>query len=181
MSKHAIKLFDLWPETTEALTREGLLLCTVGTDGKPNVMTIGWMLGGAVWGKPILTVFVRPSRHSYSRLEGVGDFTVNVLPPERAEAIRYCGAASGRDADKFARAGLTVAPAKMVKAPIVDDGLVHYECRVVHRNDVIPERVAPDIITAAYPHGDFHRVYFGAVLTAYADTDARARLHCPLI
>ena len=181
MSKHAIKLFDLWPETIDALTREGLLLCSVGADGMPNVMTIGWMLGGAVWSKPILTVFVRPSRHSYTRLEGMGEFTVNVLPPERAEAMQYCGAVSGRDADKFARTGLTASPARMVKAPIVGEGLVHYECRVVHRNDVIPERVAPDIIAAAYPHGDFHRVYFGEVLTAYADTDARARLHRLLI
>lgn len=181
MSKQAIKLFDLWPETIGALTREGLLLCSVGADGAPNVMTIGWMLGGAVWGKPILTVLVRPSRHSHTRLEEVGEFTVNVLPPERAEALQYCGTASGRDADKFARAGLTVSPARKVRAPIVGDGLVHYECRVVHRNDVIPEKVAPEIIAAAYPQGDFHRVYFGEVLAAYAEADARERLHRPLI
>ena len=181
MSQHAIKLFELWPETIDALTREGLLLCSVGQDGKPNVMTIGWMLGGTIWGKPILTVFVRPSRHSFSRLEEICEFTVNVLPPGRAEAVQYCGAVSGRDTDKFARAGLLVSAAQRVKAPIVGDGLVHYECRVVHRNDVIPERVVPDIIASAYAHGDFHRVYFGEVLAAYADTVARARLHRHLI
>jgi flavin reductase (DIM6/NTAB) family NADH-FMN oxidoreductase RutF len=181
MSKEPIKLFDRWPETIEALTREGILMCTVGADGKPNVMTIGWMLGGAVWGRPVLTVFVRPSRHTCTRLEQVAEFTVNVMPPERVEAIQYCGAASGRDADKFARAGLTASPGRMVKAPIVADGLVHYECRVVHRNDVIPGQLSPDILAASYPHGDFHRVYFGEVLAAYADADARERLRRPLI
>jgi len=84
MTKQSIQLFDLWSETINALTRDGLLLNSIGADGKPNVMTIGWMTGGVIWSKPILIVLVRPSRYTFSLLEQIGEFTVNVLPPELA-------------------------------------------------------------------------------------------------
>ena len=179
MSKSAIKLFDLWQETVDALTHEGLLLCSVGTDDQPNVMTIGWLTGGVVWGKPILTVLVRPSRFTYSRLEQVNEFTVNVLPATFADAIQHCGTASGRDGDKFAHTRLTPVAAQRVRVPIIEQGVVHYECRVVHTNEVIPANLTADIKASAYASGDYHRVYFGEVLAAYAAPDAREKLKRP--
>lgn len=176
MNKQPIQPFDLWRETMTALTRGGLLLCTMGADGKPNPMTIGWMTGGVIWGKAILEVLVRPSRHSFSRLEQNAEFTVNVMPPEFAEAIQICGSVSGRDADKFAEAGMTPAPAQQVKVPLIEQALISYECRVVHTNEVIPAHLAQEIVPAYYPQGDFHRVFFGETLAAWAAADARARL-----
>ena len=32
---------------------------------RPNVMTIGWLELGIVWRRPIITVLVRPSRHTF--------------------------------------------------------------------------------------------------------------------
>jgi len=43
MAKQAIKPFEFWKETMDMMTKHGLLLCSVGADGKPNVMAIGWM------------------------------------------------------------------------------------------------------------------------------------------
>lgn len=176
MTKTAIKLFDLWPETIAALTREGLLLCSIGTDGRPNVMTIGWLTGGVIWGKPILTVLVRPSRYSYQRLNEVGEFTVNVLPPDRASDCEFCGTKSGRDTDKFAATGLRPVPAHTVRAPLIEQALIHYECRVVATTEILPATLAADIRQSAYRHGDYHRVYFGELLAATASTNARERL-----
>lgn len=176
MEKQPIRLFDFWQETMSALVRDGLLLCSVGRDGQPNVMTIGWMTGGVVWGKPILVVFVRPTRYTYSRLEEVGEFTVNVLPPEFHEVVQFCGNVTGREVDKFAQTGLTVAPARKVRVPIIGQGVVHYECRLVHKNDVVPENLSEDIVASSYPQGNFHRIYFGEVVAAYAASDARERL-----
>jgi len=181
MSKQPIKLFDLWQETIDSLTHEGLLLCSVGADGKPNVMTIGWMTGGVIWSKPILVVLVRPSRFTHGRLDQVGEFTVNVLPATFADAIQHCGTASGRDGDKFAHTGLRPVAAQKVRAPIIEQGLVHYECRVVHTNEVIPANLAADIKASAYESGDCHRVYFGEALAAYAATDAREKLRRTLL
>ncbi|MBI5686119.1 MAG: flavin reductase family protein [Verrucomicrobia bacterium] len=176
MNKQPIKPFDLWQETMAALTRGGLLLCTMGADGKPNPMTVGWMVGGVIWGKPILEVLVRPSRYSYSRLEQVSEFTVNVMPPEFAEAIQICGSMSGRDTDKFAETGMTATPSQQVKVPLIEQAVISYECRVVHTNEVIPPRLAPEIVSSFYPQGDFHRVFFGEALAACATPDVRKRL-----
>jgi flavin reductase (DIM6/NTAB) family NADH-FMN oxidoreductase RutF len=181
MTKQSIKLFDLWSETIDALTHEGLLLCSVGADGKPNVMTIGWLIGGVNWSKPILTVLVRPSRFTYSRLDQVDEFTVNVLPASFAEAIQHCGTASGREGDKLAHVGLKPVAAQKVRVPIIEQGVVHYECRVVHTNEVIPANLTAEIKTSAYANGDYHRVYFGEVLAAYAAPDARGKLQRSLL
>ncbi|GAI27467.1 unnamed protein product, partial [marine sediment metagenome] len=53
---------------------------------------------------------------------------------------------------------------------------IHYECRVVHKNDVIPDELTEDIRNSAYRQGDFHRIYFGKILAVYADADAKKRL-----
>lgn len=77
---------------------------------KPNAMTIGWATLGIVWGKPILTVYVRPSRYTFGLIEKTGDFTVNVLPRELEEIASFCGNISGRDCDKFEAKGLVAVP-----------------------------------------------------------------------
>ena len=97
---------------------------------------------------------------------------------ELAEAVAYCGKASGRDRDKFADSGLTITPSRHVRAPIVEQCVVHYECRAVHRNDLAPAAITQAIIDQFYPRGDFHRVYFGEIVAAYADENA-ARLLAP--
>jgi len=176
MTKSPIKFFELWTETVEALTREGLLLVGMDRAGQPNPMTIGWMTAGVIWGKPILQVYVRPSRFTYSRLEEVGEFTVNVLPSLFAAALQHCGTASGRDGDKFSQTGLTPVPGRQVRAPVIEQGVIHYECRTVHKHDLDPQALAAEISQAMYPNGDFHRVYYGEVLAVYAAADAREQL-----
>ncbi len=171
MAKQTVKPFEFWEETVDTMTKHGLLLCSVGADGKPNVMAIGWMTGGVIWGRPILCVYVRPSRHTYSRLEEVGEFTVNVLPTEFAEAVNYCGTVSGRNKDKFSETGLKPSPAQKVKVPIIEQGIIHYECVVMHKNDVLPEFLSKEIAESAYPQGNFHRIYFGEIVAVYADLD----------
>ena len=144
-------------------------------------MTIGWMTGGVIWSKPVLTVLVRPSRFTYARMNEVSEFTVNVLPAASAEAIQICGSASGRDGDKFARTDLKPVVAQQVRVPIIEQGLIHYECRVVHTNEIIPANLAPDIVKSFYGSGDFHRVYFGEVVAAYATPDAHQKLQRALL
>jgi hypothetical protein len=53
---------------------------------------------------------------------------------------------------------------------------VHYECRTLHRNDLVPSALAQAVREEFYPSGDFHRVYFGEIVAAYADENAGTRL-----
>jgi flavin reductase (DIM6/NTAB) family NADH-FMN oxidoreductase RutF len=163
-------------ETNKMLGHGGLLLASADAQGNPNVMTIGWGAIGIIWGKPIFIVLVRPSRYTHSLIEIADDFTVNVPTPELADKVLYVGTHSGRNEDKLKATGLTATPAHEVKSPIIEECAVHYECRVVHKNDVIPDELAEEIISRAYPKGDFHRIYFGEILAVYTDVDAKKRL-----
>ncbi len=176
MTKVRLRYTDLFAETIQRMREDGLLLATTGADGKPNVMTIGWGTIGSIWSRPIFIVLVRPSRYTYSRLEQVSDFTVNVAPRELAAAVNHCGTVSGREHDKLQEMHLTPVPSREVRAPIIKECIAHYECRTVHRNDLAPEAIAEAVREEFYASGDFHRVYFGEIVTAYADEDAVRQL-----
>jgi len=122
-------------------------------------------------------VLVRHSRYSYTRLEdAAGDFTVNVPPRELAEAVARCGTVSGRDHDKFLENHLTPVPSRQVRPPIIQECVVRYECRTLHRNDLAPDTLAQAVQDDFYAQGDYHRVYFGEIVAVYADEDASGRL-----
>jgi len=179
MSKVTVHYAEYFKQTIQRMREDGLLLATADREGKPNVMTIGWGTLGSIWGRPVFIVLVRPSRYSFSRLEQNPDFTVNVPPYELAAAAAHCGKVSGREHDKFREMGLTAAPGRQVRAPVIQECVVHYECRTLHRNDVAPAALAQAVLDEYYPREDFHRVYFGEILACYADPDAAARLRPP--
>lgn len=175
MEKRDYGLAEAWRDTLEVLRIPGLLLVSTDEKGTPNVMTIGWAQVGVVWGKPIMSVLVRPSRFTYGMMEQVPDFTVNVPAPEMEETVQFCGSVSGRQYDKFQERELTATPSRHLCSPIIEECLLHYECKVVHKNDVVPEALTADIVTACYPKGDFHRIYFGEVVAVYGVPDFKRR------
>ena len=176
MNKVQIKFTDYFAQTIQRMREDGLLLVSMGTDGKANVMTIGWGTIGCIWSRPVFIVLVRPSRYTYSRLEQVNDFTVNVPPKEIPAAVSHCGSVSGKHHDKFAEAQLTPIPSREVRSPIIKECVVHYECRTLHRNDLVAEALTQAVREEFYPSQDFHRVYFGEIVAAYADENAGTRL-----
>lgn len=153
--------------TMEALLRDGALLVSADETGKPGGMTFSWGTIGTIWGRPIFTVTVRPSRNSFRLLEATRDFTVNLLPRSMSSALDLWGKSSGREADKWARSGLRPAPSRRVTSPIVEQGILHFECRIIHSHDLQPERMAPELIPAYYASGDYHRVYQGEIVACY--------------
>ena len=153
-------------QTLATMQKHGLLLVSCDAEGRPNVMTIGWATFGIVWGRPVMVTLVRPSRFTFGNLEAVGEFVVAVPSEQMHEACMLCGTRSGRDTDKFAEAGLTPVPARHVRPPLIAQCVRHYECRVLHRNDIVDAALAPEVRTEAYPQGDLHRLYYGQILRA---------------
>jgi flavin reductase (DIM6/NTAB) family NADH-FMN oxidoreductase RutF len=151
-------------ETVKAFGEDRVLLVCRGKEGLPNAMAIGWGTMGIIWRKPIFVVLVRPSRYTYKLIEETGEFTVNIVPPKLKEVVQYCGTVSGRDHDKFKEKKLTAIPSKKVKPPIIKECILHFECRVVNKSDLIPSELETSIVNTLYPKGDFHRVYFGGIL-----------------
>lgn len=153
-------------ETIERLGNGGVFLMT-GSEGNP--MTIGWGLIGQIWGRPIFQVLVRPSRYSFSLLQALGEFTVCLPADGHAKALALCGTKSGRDLDKIAACNFTTRRSVHVTVPFIAECPVHYECRIVHVNDVVNASIDPEIAAKSYPNGDFHRVYYGQILGVYGE------------
>lgn len=107
-----------------------VLVSCGGTQGwKHNLITIAWA-GNVCSDPPMLSVSIRPERYSHEIIGTTHEFVVNVPSAGQARAVDWCGVVSGRDVDKFAGAGLTPAPARMVSAPIVRECPLNIECRV---------------------------------------------------
>jgi len=172
MAKTKIHYAEHYEAVMKALTTQGLLLGSYDAAGKANAMTIGWGSMGSIWGIPLWIVLVRPSRYTYQCIEHTGCFSVNVPGDDLSSACAACGSKSGRDVDKFAECGLTAEKGALVLAPLVAEAVINYECQVVHRNDVLPAKLADEIMAGAYMDGDFHRIYFGKILAARAETNA---------
>ena len=176
MAKIAVGPTEFLPEIMHSLAHPGLLLVSLDARRRPNVMTIGWGSVGIYWGRPVFVVPVRTSRYTYGCIGKTGDFTVNLLPRKLADLAAFCGTVSGRDHDKFAEAALTAAPGLRVKSPIIEECLLHYECKVLHANDFVPKAAAQEVLRANYPRGDYHRFFFGEILSVRAEENLRRRL-----
>lgn len=172
MEREKLEFGTHYASVLRALTTRGLLVGSYDASGNGNVMTIGWASLGSVWGLPVWTILVRPSRYTYTCIEHTGCFTVNVPTDAMTMACAVCGSKSGRDTDKFVECDLTAERAQNVLAPTVQQCPIVYECRVVHSNDVVPNKLADEILKSSYMSNDFHRVYYGKILAAYAAPDA---------
>jgi flavin reductase (DIM6/NTAB) family NADH-FMN oxidoreductase RutF len=176
MPKIDLDYYDPVPQLCQALQGEGALLVSVDKHGKPNAMTIGWATVGVIWGRPICIVLVRPSRYTFRCLNVTGDFTVNVPYPGQTDVCRICGSQSGRDIDKFAECGVTAQAGRETESPAIAECAVHYECKVVHKNNVAPVELEPGILGDYYPAEDFHTVYYGEIVACYADQDYAGKM-----
>ena len=156
-------------KTLKLLENPGLLLAASKRSGQSNVMTIGWGMVGVIWGKPIFMVLVRPSRYTYEFIEDSQCFTVNVPSEDLRRLAGLCGSHSGREMDKFATYNIATTPAQLIQAPTIDACPMVYECQVVHYNDVIPQNLNPEIEVGSYGGADYHRLYYGHILGAFAD------------
>lgn len=106
-----------------------LVSCGGIREWKPNMITIAWA-GSICSEPPMLSISVRPDRHSYGIIKDTGEFAVNIPSLRQARETDWCGVVSGRSVDKFAETGLTAAPGLKIRCPIVLECPVNIECRV---------------------------------------------------
>lgn len=96
---------------------------------KPNMVTIAW--AGTVCSDPaMVSISIRPERHSYDIIKETGEFVINLTTKELTYATDYCGVKSGRDVDKFVQMHLTPTVSQTVKAPGIAESPVNIECKV---------------------------------------------------
>lgn len=154
-------------QITEILSKGAFL--TTEVDGVINTMTIAWGSVGFMWGKPMFMAMVRPSRYTYQCIEKSGQFTVSIPFKDMSKALGICGSQSGRDTDKLAAANLTTVPGKKISTPVIADCGLHYECKVVYKQEMSADLLATDLQEKWYAAGNYHTLFFGEILATYVD------------
>jgi len=149
----------------QLLDKEWALL--VGGTDKPNPMTVSWGGLGTLWNRPVATVYVRPSRHTYSLLNEHPEFTLNFMGESFRPALNLCGSRSGRDLNKWEAAKLEAGPAEPVAVPRVRGSRISLACRTLATFDLDPGRFLDPSIEGLYASKDYHRVFLGEVVAAW--------------
>lgn len=106
-----------------------VMISVRGKDGKDNIITVAWA-GTICSDPPMVSISVRPERHSYQMIKESGEFVINLTTRDLVFATDYCGVKSGRDVDKFKEMNLTKEDAQVVNAPLIKESPVNIECKV---------------------------------------------------
>ncbi len=128
-----------------------VLVSCRGTDGTNNALAVAYACNCS-YDPPMVMVGIVPSRYSYRMIKDTGCFVVNLVGSEQKAMFDYLGNHSGRDGDKLATLGVTVAEGEKVKAPLLTDCPVNIECTVVD-----------SIVTGS------HEMFVGKVEAVHAD------------
>ncbi len=120
-----------------ALLPTPVVLLSVAGHGKDkgNIITLAWV-GTVCSAPPMLSVAIRPSRHSHRLVNTAREFVVNIPRAGQLEQVDLAGVWSGAEHDKFAELGFTARPAKHVAAPLIEECPINIECVVRHQLDL---------------------------------------------
>lgn len=112
-----------------------VLLSCRGTEPgftRDNLITVAWA-GVVNSDPPMISVSLRPERHSYAQILQSGAFCLNLIDKPLCKAADFCGVKSGRDVDKFDVLGLNAQPVEGFPAPALAQAPAFLCCRVQQR------------------------------------------------
>ena len=142
-------------------------LVTAGNKSKCNTMTVSWGGVGVLWNKNVVYIFVRDSRYTKEFIDNGEFFSLSFFDETYRSALKYCGVCSGRDENKFEKAGLT--PAFRHSIPYPDEANLVFLCRklaaVPMDEHVLLDKSIP---TTFYKDNDMHTMYVGEIIEAIA-------------
>jgi flavin reductase (DIM6/NTAB) family NADH-FMN oxidoreductase RutF len=105
---------------------------TMGTDGSVNLAPYSFF--NAVSDTPPMIAFSSAGRKDSMTFAGeLDEFVWNLPTWELREAMNESSAPLPRGENEFERAGLTMAPSRLVRPPRVAESPCAFECKVVHQ------------------------------------------------
>lgn len=122
-----------------------------GTTDTADTLAVAW-INIVSSTPPTIVMGLRESRHTLALIRSTGSFTVNVARASMATEVDYCGLVSGKTADKFMNARLTLERSSVVETPIIKECPFNLECRVFNEVEV-----------------GSYVVVFGEIVQAHAD------------
>lgn len=168
------RFYEISPEQIEKnpftmIGKEWMLISAQNGEVR-NGMTASWGSVGVLWNKNVCFCFVRPQRYTNELLERTDRFSLTFFDESYRETLRYFGKVSGRDEDKIAKSGLTVAESE--GAPYYEESNLAVICKKLYVGEIEPGNILlPEIDTAMYPNKDYHKVYIGEIVKVLMKVD----------
>ncbi|MHA2603048.1 MAG: flavin reductase family protein [Candidatus Thorarchaeota archaeon SMTZ1-83] len=104
---------------------------------------------------PCVMVGIVPKRLTFELISKKREFGINIPRADQLDIVRMCGSISGREADKFAKTGVTPMQGKAIESFLIEECPVSLECEVVYEVD----------------YGGTHRWFVGEIKAAHIDQD----------
>lgn len=152
--KFAIDTFELF--------NKKWALVTAGDISHHNSMTISWGGTGTLWGKPVVTIYIKPCRYTHQFIEENDYFVLSFFKEEYKKALGIMGSFSGKDVNKDEMAKLT---------PIDKNGLTIYKeaevtliCKKIYQNDLDINNIPLEMRDLHYKEEKPHTMYIGEVI-----------------
>ncbi len=148
---------------------EGWPILTAGNKDIFNMMTISWGEMGTLWGKPVVSVFVRESRYTHEFMDKEDYFTLTFV--ERYwynEQLKLIGSKSGREIDKLKESGFTVF--ERPHGISFTNARMIVVCKKLFKQQLDMDAMPEEIRSKFYKNGDPHDMYIGEVVEILSDT-----------
>lgn len=144
---------------------EGFLI-SAAKSSQVALTTASWGLMGFLWGHPVVTVYVRPSRYTCDFLRTTDRFTVSFFPREHSRVLEYCETHRGWDVDKLAGSGLT--DERIGDYVVYNEANLTFACRKIYMREM-DERLILDksVADVYYKEKDVHWSFSGQIEHVY--------------
>lgn len=130
-------------------------------DGKEfNSMTANWGTMGFLWGKNVVTIYVRPQRYTKKLIDAEGSkLSLSFFGGEYKKELALLGTLSAyNDKDKIKKSGLDVIEIDGVKT--YKQATLTFELKVLYRQTIDESCfLDKEIIDRQYPEKDYHDMY----------------------
>jgi flavin reductase (DIM6/NTAB) family NADH-FMN oxidoreductase RutF len=107
-----------------------IVLVSSAFEGKTNIMTLGWQTV-MEFTPSLVGCMIAAGNHSFEMIRRSRECVINLPTTKLTDQVVGIGNCSGATVDKFAKFGLTAAPASHVQAPLIAECAANFECRLV--------------------------------------------------
>lgn len=141
---------------------------TAEHDGKANAMTASWGGVGVLWGKNVVTIYVRDTRYTKELIDNSDTFSLTFFDDSKFKStLNYLGQVSGRNEVKLAGARLHID--HHMDVPFIDEGNFVIVCKKLSATRITEDSfIDPTLKEKWYSDGNMHTMYIGEILDVVA-------------
>lgn len=136
-------------------------LVTAGNEDDYNMMTISWGGMGTIWGKSVVTIYVKPCRYTYEFIEKNDYFVISFFDQDYKKDLGILGSHSGRNEDKLALTSLI--PEAIKHGMTYKQAKLTIVCKKLYGQN-LDETKIPEDAHSYYENEPVHKMYIGEVV-----------------